>query len=807
MFRTRPPSDRPAFVTALAVAMLLAPLSGCRMFAWPAAHTTAEHEAYYHRKTAEVDHCVIPDCNVEQANLFGEEPLVRTSLPQDLSPEERVSTSEVWYVSLPTAVRTAITNNKIIRQDAQFQSPGNAILNSVDFASSIFDPAIQDTNILFGNRGVAAAMSDFAPQLTGSYAYGRNDQVVNVGIPTPASDTTRSLNARLEKQLQFGGTLGIQHDLDFTNSNSPVVGLDSAYTGTIQADFTMPLWGASGTEFTQIAGPAAFISPRITSVNQGVLIARISSEVERVELERNIRREVKEVVDLYWDLSLAFDRVAAEEQAVEDAETILKKTRAGFDAGRTTAAEEAQAAQTFYAAQARAEAAFQTLDLLERRLRRLMGLDIYDGRLIRPADEPVVLRLPRMWNPLLSDALARRPELRSQKHGIRSLQLQLRAAHSLNKPRLDLVSSYRVNGFGESSTVTRSTPNVYESLTDGTLNGWTLGAQFSMPLGFQLSRAQIDNLQLRLSKSRAQLAEAEEEVAHELALAYETTQRLVRIIEANSRQRDAATRLVRSLEAEFEASRGDLDRLVRAQASQAQAEIAYRQSLTEFSKAIADLDYRRAALLEQSGVVLDFPNLPVAEDIDPRPRPLHALIPGHDLPPRLPSVHVTSDERLGPVGPPSEPFDRTAALPQADESTLGSPRRPSGDSPYDRDGEEPAEDEALAPVPELDSDASTDAADPADSPSSGPASSGPYAPAPLPDLFEETDPARTRDRPLLENDPSDRPLEQVPDELLLPDDADDNPFEDFPRPTDPPPGGPVPDLTLRGHAGAVVLSG
>ncbi len=33
--------------------------------------------------------------------------------------------------------------------------------------------------------------------------------------------------------------------------------------------------------------------------------------------------------------------------------------------------------------------------------------------------------------------------------GIRSLELQLKAAKNLSRPRLDFVSQYRINGFGD----------------------------------------------------------------------------------------------------------------------------------------------------------------------------------------------------------------------------------------------------------------------------------------------------------------------------------------------------------------------
>lgn len=72
-----------------------------------------------------------------------------------------------------------------------------------------------------------------------------------------------------------------------------------------------------------------------------------------------------------------------------------------------------------------------------------------DGDVLRPLDDPVTANVLPDWQQNLFQALARRPELRRQKWSIKSLQLQLRAAENLTRPRLDFVSAYQVNGFGD----------------------------------------------------------------------------------------------------------------------------------------------------------------------------------------------------------------------------------------------------------------------------------------------------------------------------------------------------------------------
>lgn len=632
-------------VWLLIVSVVTAPLSGCKAFFWPSPVISNEHRAYYHRKVAEIDTEILGCALPEEIPVYSEAPTLRDRLPEDRLEDE------VWPMTLFSAVRLALQHNKVIRQDAQFLSVNNPLYSTIDANTSAFDPYIQDTNITFGNRGVGAAMSDFATQLTASMQWGKDDQFNNVGAIQGFTDTTRQLGVRLEKQMAFGGAVGLNHQVNFTNTSNPNTTLPSTYSGELSADVTIPLWAAAGTEFTQIAGPAAFLVPRVTSVNQGVLISQISSEIARIDLEAGVRSLARDVVNLYWDLSLAYARVRTEQSAEEDARKVYDKAVAEFESGRSRAAEEAQSAETYYAAQARLEEALRVYDETERRFRRLLGLTVSDGRMIQPIDEPTLVDVPDNWNGMLEDALARRPQIRRAKHSLRSLQLQLKAARSLARPRLDFVGSYAINSFGDQLTDRGvAVPSFYDTLTDSTLTGWTTGVQFSMPLGFQQQRSQVNNLELRVSKSRIQMAFAEAEIAHELGVRFQNAKRWTRIVETNDKRRDAAARLVRSLEADFEYQSGDLDQLVRAQATLAQAEVEYRRALVEFRKSLAELDFVRSALLEANDIDIYFPNLPVAGDVNglPCPKWADALPLGHHLPERLPANVPTQDHGIRP---------------------------------------------------------------------------------------------------------------------------------------------------------------
>ena len=74
------------------------------------------------------------------------------------------------------------TNSRMIRTRAQFLSPQNPLLANPDFAASVYDPAIQESGVLLGGRGVEAALADFDAQWTTSMLWGRNETVQNSPI-------------------------------------------------------------------------------------------------------------------------------------------------------------------------------------------------------------------------------------------------------------------------------------------------------------------------------------------------------------------------------------------------------------------------------------------------------------------------------------------------------------------------------------------------------------------------------------------------------------------------------------------------
>ncbi len=548
---------------------------------------------------------------------------------------------EIWDLTLTEAIHCSLTNSQVIRSRVRSRGTTGSLgfsseaLTNPNNAASIYDPAIQESGVLFGGRGVEAALADFDAQLNTSLIWGRNSTYQNNaflsgfggsfnqgGGPTtvPATVLTQEsadFQSGIAKTFATGGQVNVFHNWNYNGNNLPSTSqlFRSAYTGSTGIGFTQPLLAGAGVEYTRIAGVAQGFRG-ITGVSQGVLIARINQDITLADFEINVRNLVKDVEDMYWNLYLAYRQYDVAIVARNSALRSWREAKARLDIGGVQGfrpADEAQAKDRYFETQAQVESALNDIYTSEAELRRLMGLPPNDGRVIRPIEEPTTAKITPDWNTSLTDGLMFRTELRRQKWNIKSLQLQLFAAESLTQPQLNLVSNYQVNGFGDNLLSSSDNDGItneglnsaYGTLLNGEQTGWNLGLQFSMPIGFRQAKTQVRNIELRLAKANEVLSAQELDVAHEVADALQAVNFQYKNAESNFNRRAAAARRVQLFEQELEAGTVTLDDVLRAQASLATAESAYYTSLIQYNQSLSYLELVKGTLLERDGVQLE----------------------------------------------------------------------------------------------------------------------------------------------------------------------------------------------------------
>lgn len=519
---------------------------------------------------------------------------------------------EIWEITLSQAIQLAIQNNSIIRTRTAIGAP-SAILTGGERTPSTYDPAIQETGVLFGGRGISGALAAFDAQFQTTMSLGQSKRPINItGGPTRRDSDVGFLDSTLSKTFGYGGSIALSHQVNYENvTPGTALAFGSSYAGNVRAEYRQPLWAGAGTEFTRIAGPISQSFGGLSGVNQGVVIARINNDLSLADFEASVLQMLKDVEDLYWELYLRYREY---DTAVTNRNSALQSWREAhriLEAGGKPGfkpSDEAQARDFYFQSRSLAETALANIYSAEIALRRIVGLSVNDGRMMRPSDEPTTAAFHPSWETSLTEALTQRVELRKQKWNIKSLELQLCAAESLVNPRLDFVTDYQANGLGDDLLGHYNSPNsfssFYGSMATGNFPGWNVGLVFQMPLGFRAAHAQVRNIELRLAKARDQLQAQEIDISHEVAQDFQSLAVQYTTAQSNFNRFRAAQQRVQLFRAEVEAGTKTFDVLLRALGSQAEAEVAYFRSLTDYNKAIVALHYHKGTLLPYDDVWL-----------------------------------------------------------------------------------------------------------------------------------------------------------------------------------------------------------
>jgi hypothetical protein len=123
-------------------------------------------------------------------------------------------------------------------------------------------------------------------------------------------------------------------------------------------------------------------------------------------------------------------------------------------------------------------------------------------------------------------------------------------------------------------------------------------------MGFRRALTAVRHHQILLARERAVLHDAELEISHQLADAVRDVDLNYGVAQTNFNRRVAAEDEVDAVETLYEVGQIVIDRVLDAQARQAEAESAYYRSLVDYNRAIMRLHFAKGSLLEFNGVYL-----------------------------------------------------------------------------------------------------------------------------------------------------------------------------------------------------------
>ncbi|MCA9058106.1 MAG: TolC family protein, partial [Planctomycetaceae bacterium] len=408
---------------------------------------------------------------------------------------------------------------------------------------------------------------------------------------------------------------------NYDSNNAPANTFYSAWNSWVEGELRQPLLQGGGLEFNRIAGPGS-----TPGVYNGVLIAKINSDINDAEFQVALRDYVSNVENAYWDLYLAFREYDARKKAVTEVEAIyeasLARARGNSDdiepvfikqqlMQLKSEVNDALFGKLLTGTQVRNGATGGTLQTgggvlaAERRLRLLIGRPVNDGMIIRPTEEPTMAEVPFDWETCIQEALVQRPELQKQNVAVKKREMELVAAKNFLNPRLDAVGKYRFRGFGDDliANGAQGGANAASSLGNlatGQQQEWTVGMELSVPLGFRKAHAAVSHAELNLARERTIQREQQREIVSNLSGAFTDVDRTRQGLRTGLEQYLAAREYVEALRARkhgYSDRRDETDRILDGERKLVQAEVQFFRTRAEYAVALKNVHYEKGSLL------------------------------------------------------------------------------------------------------------------------------------------------------------------------------------------------------------------
>jgi len=466
--------------------------------------------------------------------------------------------------------------------------------------------------------GEEAALAEFDAILHSSAFFENNDRQLNnrfFGNQGIFQQDLHNYQLGISKRSATGSTMSVRNFTTYDSNNqlSNAIGR-SSFDQIIETEIRQPLLQGAGTVFNRIAGPGA----RPGQIN-GFLIGRVRTDISLTDFERSVRDLVADVENAYWDLHFAFRDLEAKVDARDIALVTAKKLEAQTATQGTGDA--AQAMEQYYRFESdvidsvngrsvdgtrtnngSAGGSFRGtggLRVAERRLRLILGMDINDGKLIRPSDDPAQAPILYDWASSSGEAISRREEIRRQRWVIKQRELELLANRNFLKPQLDVVGRYRFRGFGKDLINYDNKSDAVSNLLDGNYQEWQAGLEYTLPVGFRKAFTAVRNSQLALHRESEVLKEQERVVLYGLSNAMNEMKRSYDSMQLQEKRLSEIVRQLNTLQAKWDSGQDPaLDVLLDTHRRLLDARLRYHQSRVEYALAIRNVEFEKGSLLE-----------------------------------------------------------------------------------------------------------------------------------------------------------------------------------------------------------------
>ncbi len=443
-----------------------------------------------------------------------------------------------------------------------------AIANSrIDQERAAFDPQLRANNAFNHLENPAAGLDPLNP-----------GQSIISGI----SNDAYGLDFGLSQRNLTGGTTAIGVNPNSNRFDPGVFPLNPQNRSSVDVSYVQPLLRGFGTNANRVP----------------IVLARIDTERSYFQYKSSVQQLVQGIIEAYWALVFAKTDLWAREQQVEQAEFANLRAMTRFEVGDANAREVAQtklALENF-----RANALASQANVLQRQaaLLNILGLPPYELERLTPTTPMVEEVIEVDWQAINDFAQTQRPDIIELKLVLEADQQRQRLADNQAKPQLDGVALYRWNGL---EGVVPAGNRI--STSPGQFTDWTMGVNFSVPLGLRRDRAVLRQQTLVIRRDEANLQQGLHQMQHLLALNVRNLEQFYAQYERFKAVRAAAKVNLDQQLASYSEGIEQFIVVLQAIVDWGNSVSNEAQALSQYNTELARLELQTGSILETHGIV------------------------------------------------------------------------------------------------------------------------------------------------------------------------------------------------------------
>jgi hypothetical protein len=234
---------------------------------------------------------------------------------------------EPWDLALADAVKIALENGKVMKTlgirtfstpniaRTNVGAPAEVLTGQPAGAITVYEPALFESDPIFGPEG---ALSAFDAQLVASAFWDKHDQPQNLS-PMFTAISNRVFQQDLgtfQEGITKTGVTGAEFsaisNTTYNDNNNVQQERSSSWSQNIEFGVKQPLLQGAGQLYNRIAGPFDPLRGIGTFLQyDGVVIARIRTDIRLADFEAGVRNFVSDVENAYWELYFAYRNLEA----------------------------------------------------------------------------------------------------------------------------------------------------------------------------------------------------------------------------------------------------------------------------------------------------------------------------------------------------------------------------------------------------------------------------------------------------------------------------------------------------------------